>query len=76
MFYSKEYDSSVSNEELEALGGGALRLAAVDGDDQKGSFMAGQIAGLVKKEQSAKEIIEELFAEAEQLLNGASKWVG
>ncbi|MPM38463.1 hypothetical protein SDC9_85092 [bioreactor metagenome] len=37
--------------------------------------MAGQIAGLVKKEQSCKEIIEEIFGEAEMLLLGAAKWV-
>jgi enoyl-[acyl-carrier protein] reductase II len=74
-FFSKEYDSSVSNEELEALGGGALRLAAVNGDEKNGCFMAGQIAGLIKKEQTSKEIIEEMFNEAEIILNGASKWV-
>lgn len=37
--------------------------------------MAGQIAGLVNKEQTAKEIIQEMFCEAEALLNGATKWV-
>ena len=37
--------------------------------------MAGQIAALVKKVQPAREIIEEMFGEAEQLLTGASKWV-
>jgi len=73
-FFSKEYDMSVTNEALEALGEGALRLAAVEGDLQKGCFLAGQIAGLVKKEQSAKEIINELITEAEEILNGASKW--
>ncbi|HOA85317.1 MAG TPA: enoyl-[acyl-carrier-protein] reductase FabK, partial [Bacillota bacterium] len=67
-FYSKEYDSSISDEELEALGVGALRLAAVEGDEKRGSFLAGQIAGLVKSEQTAKEIIEEMMAEAEELL--------
>jgi len=67
-FYSKEYDSSISDEELEAFGVGALRLAAVEGDEKRGSFLAGQIAGLVKSEQTAKEIIEEMMAEAEELL--------
>jgi hypothetical protein len=30
---------------------------------------------MVKREQSAKEIIEELFAEANAVLKGAAKWV-
>ena len=74
-FFEKEYDSSVSNEELEKLGGGALRLAAVEGDEKKGCFMAGQIAALVKKKQPAAEIIREVCQGAEVLLKGAAKWV-
>jgi len=74
-FFAREYDSSVSDEELEELGAGALKLAAVDGDLKNGCFMAGQISGLVKKEQTAKEIIEELMRETEIVLNGAKKWV-
>ncbi|MGI6451274.1 MAG: enoyl-[acyl-carrier-protein] reductase FabK [Desulfitobacteriia bacterium] len=56
-------------EELEALGAGALRRAAREGDIDNGSVMAGQIAGLVKKEQTCREIIEELFTEAEARLS-------
>jgi len=74
-FFAKEYDQSITNEELEALGTGALKLAAVDGDLKNGCFLAGQISGLINKEQSAKDIIEELMREAEIVLNGASAWV-
>jgi len=70
-----EKDSSYSNEDLERLGGGALRMAVQDGDETKGCFMAGQIAAMIKKEQTAKEMIEEMFAETEILLRGASQWV-
>ena len=73
-FFMKENDPSISNEELESAGIGALRAAAVDGDDVKGCFIAGQIAGMVNKEQSAKEIIDELVSQAEELLKG-TKWV-
>ena len=73
-FFMKENDPSISNEELESAGIGALRAAAVDGDDSKGCFIAGQIAGMVTKEQSAKEIIDELVSQAEELLKG-TKWV-
>lgn len=74
-FFKKEYDSSISNEELELFGRGALRKAAIDGNEKEGCFLAGQIAALVNKEQTSKEIIEEIFSEAETVLGGATKWV-
>jgi len=74
-FFKMEYDSSVSDEELEKFGLGALRRAAREGDAKNGSFCAGQVAAMVKKEQTAKEIITEMFGEAEQILGGAAKWV-
>lgn len=74
-FLSKEYDASIPNEELEALGVGALRLAAREGDEKNGCFMAGQAAALVKQEQPAKEIITDMFTEAERILQGGTKWV-
>lgn len=58
-------------EELEKLGLGALRRAVVEGDVVNGTVMAGQIAGMVSKEQSCREMIEEIMAEAESLLRGA-----
>ena len=75
--YTKcEYNSSeFSDEELEKMGTGVLRKAAREGDTSHGCVLAGQIAGMVKKEQPAKEIIEEIFAETEQVLGGANKWV-
>ena len=62
-------------QELEALGTGALRLAAQEGDGEKGCFLAGQIAALVKKEQPAAQILREVAEEAEIILREASKWV-
>lgn len=55
-------------EELESLTLGSLRKAVMEGDVVNGSLMAGQIAGMIKKEQSCREIIEEIMAEAEKLL--------
>ena len=74
-FFSKEYDGSVTNEELEKFGAGALRLAAVEGDEQRGSFLAGQISGMIDKEQTAEEIIKEMFEQTEAVLKDATKWV-
>ena len=70
-----EYSPDFTAEEFEKMGVGAMRKAAREGDEQNGSFMCGQIAGMVKKEQPAKEIIEEMFSQAEALLKGASQWV-
>lgn len=56
-------------EKIEALGRGALRKAVKDGDIENGSLMAGQISGLINKRQSAKEIIEEMFNEFENIKN-------
>ncbi len=74
-FFAREYDSTVTNEQLEAYGAGALRLAVVEGDEKRGCFMAGQAAGMVSREQTAREIILEMFEQAEQLLSGAPAWV-
>ncbi len=54
--------------DYEKLGVGALAKAVVEGDMDYGSVMAGQIAAIVSKEQSCKEIITEMFEEAEKLL--------
>ncbi len=70
-FAEKEKDPSVTDEELDAFGTGALRRAVVEGDEENGSFLCGEVAGLVKKEQTCKEIIEEIVAEAEALLRAA-----
>ena len=74
-FLQVEYAPETTAEMVDKLGVGALRKAAVEGDTKEGCFMAGQIAGMVKKEQPAAEIVREIAAEAEALLKGAAKWV-
>lgn len=69
--FAKEYDSSVSNEQLEEMGVGALKLAVVDGDNDNGCFLAGQVAGLVKAEQTAEEIINDLVERTIKLMRSA-----
>ena len=68
--YIKLEKNNADPQEIEALGKGALRKAVVDGDINNGSVMAGQIAGLVNKKQSCKEIINELMDELNSLLGG------
>jgi len=73
-YMAAEY-TQISDEDLENMGAGALRLAVVEGDVQNGCFLAGQIASMVTKEQPAAEILREIIAEAEPLLKGAPAWV-
>lgn len=73
--YAKAEYSAITDEELEALGRGALYRAAVEGDEKTGDFLAGQISGMIDREQPAAEIIREMFAQAEDVLKGADKWV-
>jgi len=58
-----------SFEELEYLTLGTLRKAVQEGDVDLGTVMAGQIAGLISKEQSCREMIEEMMAQASELLH-------
>jgi enoyl-[acyl-carrier protein] reductase II len=61
-------EENPDTEIFEDLGRGALRNAVVDGDVVNGSVMAGQIAGLIAKEQTSKEIIDELIAETKEII--------
>lgn len=68
--YLKKEKEGASFEELEMMTLGTLRRAVIDGDVVRGSVMAGQIAGLIQKKQSCREIIEEIMGQAETLLAG------
>ena len=67
--YLKLEQNGATLEELEKLTLGGLRRAVVEGDVTEGSIMAGQIAGLVKKEQTCAEMIQEIMAQALELLH-------
>lgn len=73
--YSKAEYGGMPDDELEALATGSLRRAVQDGDNDKGCFLSGQIASMVKKEQPAAEIIREVMEGAEPVLRGAARWV-
>ncbi|MCI8531042.1 MAG: enoyl-[acyl-carrier-protein] reductase FabK [Lachnospiraceae bacterium] len=66
--YLKLEASGASFEELEKLTLGGLRKAVVEGDTDQGSVLAGQIAGMVNRRQSCREIIDEIMEQAETLL--------
>jgi enoyl-[acyl-carrier protein] reductase II len=73
--YAKAEYSGISDEELEQLGVGALRLAVQEGDLANGSFLCGQVAAMVNKIQPAAEIVRDVIEGAEPILKGASQWV-
>jgi len=64
-----EKDGTLTPDEFEQLTVGALRKAVQDGNLDEGSFLCGAIAGMVNEVKPAKDIVEEMFAGAEKLLN-------
>ncbi len=73
--YAKAEYSDISDEELEKMGVGALRKAVKDGDSENGCFLAGQIASVVNKVESAADIVRSVIEEAEPVLKGAARWI-
>ncbi len=67
-FDSGELDQKAAQLEIEHFWAGALRRAVIEGDVENGSLMAGQSVGMVTKEQSTAEIIQELIEDAVQAL--------
>ncbi|MBL8832072.1 MAG: nitronate monooxygenase [Rhodospirillales bacterium] len=59
-----ELDMKAAQLEIEHYWAGALRRAAVDGDVENGSLMAGQSVGMVTREQTTAEIVDELVGQA------------
>lgn len=72
--YSKIEYTDISDEDLEKFAEGRLRMAVQDGDEKQGCFLSGQIAGLVTKEESCREIIKDLMEDTDRVLGGLKKW--
>ena len=70
-FARLEADPAVSDEEVRAFGAGSLRKAVFDGDLSGGSFLAGEVAGLIRKKESAAQIVDDIISGAERLLASA-----
>lgn len=66
-FAKMETDPATSPEDILAFGSGALRKAVQEGD-KNGSYMAGECAGMVKKIEPAKSIVEDLILGAEKVM--------
>ena len=72
--YSKAEYGGMPDEELEALGTGALRKAVQEGDPN-GSYLCGQVAAMVHEVQGAAQIVREVIEEAETVLGGAGRYI-
>ncbi|MBR1739873.1 MAG: enoyl-[Ruminococcus sp.] len=66
---SGELTGDITPEQFEELTVGSLRKAVQDGDLEEGSFLCGAIAGLIKEVSPAKDIIEEMFSQAQKVLD-------
>lgn len=75
-FAKMEADPSVSADEIRAFGTGSLRKAVFDGDLAGGSFLAGEVAGMCRKEESALEIVLDIVEGAEKVMKDKSSIYG
>ncbi len=61
--------------ELERLGQGALKRAAIDGDVEHGSIMAGQVASMVYREETCEQIIQSIVIGAGKAVKQISSFI-
>ena len=66
--------SGASQEEMENFGKGRLCSGVIQGNIDEGSLMAGQISGLIKDIKQVKAIIEDIMAEAEDIVGNLSNF--
>ena len=70
-FAKLEADPAVSEDEVRAFGTGSLRKAVFEGDLAGGSFLAGEVAGLIARRETAADIVDDIIGGAERLLAAA-----
>ncbi len=70
--YLRMEKDGASFEELEMLTLGSLRNAVIDGDVKNGTVMAGQIAGMINRQQTCKEIIDEIMEQFAETVKGVN----
>ena len=74
-FARMEADPNVSADEIRAFGTGSLRKAVFDGDLSGGSFLAGEVAGLIRRTEPAAAIVDDIIGGAEKLLAQANNLI-
>lgn len=74
-FFKMEYDPSITKEEVLKFGTGSMRKAVFDGDPSMGSYLAGEVAGMITKKESANDIVKDTIDGAEKLLKNATSFL-
>ena len=74
-FAKMEADPNVSADEIRAFGTGSLRKAVFDGDLSGGSFLAGEVAGMISRVEPAAAIVDDIISGAEKLLASANNLI-
>ncbi len=69
--FAKMEASGAPADEIRAFGTGSMRKAVFDGDLKGGSFLAGEVAGMITKTEPAAAIVDDIIGGAEKLLNKA-----
>ena len=74
-FAKMEADPNVTDDEIRAFGTGSLKKAVFDGDLSGGSFLAGEVAGLITRIEPAAAIVEDIIGGAQKLLAEANQLI-
>ena len=74
-FAKMEADPNVTDDEIRAFGTGSLKKAVFDGDLSGGSFLAGEVAGLITRIEPAAAIVEDIIGGAQKLLAKANQLI-
>lgn len=73
--FAKMEASNVPAEEIRAFGTGSLKKAVFDGDLAGGSFLAGEVAGMLKQCESAESIVNDIMDGAQEVLAHAKELI-
>jgi enoyl-[acyl-carrier protein] reductase II len=74
-FAKMEADPNVTDDEIRAFGTGSLKKAVFDGDLSGGSFLAGEVAGLITRTEPAAAIVDDIIGGAQKLLAKANQLI-
>lgn len=61
IYLQNEYSKDISNYNLQEYVRGKYKIAVEQGDEENGCFLAGQVAGRIKKEEAVEEIIASII---------------
>lgn len=75
MIIKAELDGAKPEELSEMIGEGRSAKACIEGDCQEGSMYCGQIGGHIKEIKSAADVIDDMVAEAENIMKSMNTYM-